>query len=208
MAWTAAEKGRYKAARMPSIPGRYEIGSARIEELAELPQIEIEAGSIFPAEDLAPELRDDVHERSFFEGVFASGRLWVARCSMPPLPVGFAAATLVDGSAHLSEMDVVPGHARQGLGRGLVLEVARWACESGFASLTLTTFSHLAWNAPFYARLGFSILGASEQGPELRQVLEEEAAEGLDPAKRVAMRLDPRTARHAAEPLPPGRCSG
>jgi GNAT superfamily N-acetyltransferase len=180
---------------MQNPPARYEIGRAGFEDLAELPRIEIEAGSIFPPEDLAPELRDDAHDLTFFERAFAAGQLWVARRVMPPLPVGFAAATLVDGSAHLSEMDVLPRHARRGLGRALVFEVARWANDSGYSSLTLTTFSHLPWNAPFYARLGFSVLAASEQGPELRQVLDEEARDGLDPANRVAMRLDPRTVR-------------
>jgi GNAT superfamily N-acetyltransferase len=180
---------------MQSPPEKYEIGRACLEELAELPRIEVEAGSIFPPEDLAPELREDAHDLAFFEGVFAAGRLWVARRVVRPLPVGFAAAVLVDGSAHLSEMDVLPGHARRGLGRALVLEVARWARKSGFSSLTLTTFAHLPWNAPFYSRLGFSVLAENEQGPELRQVLDDEAGEGLDPANRVAMRLDLRTVR-------------
>jgi predicted N-acetyltransferase YhbS len=91
-------------------------------------------------------------------------------------------------------MDVVPAHAGRGLGRALVVEVAEWARREGFPSVTLTTFRHLPWNGPFYARQGFSELAAAELGPELRAALDEEVEHGLDPAKRVAMRLDLRAA--------------
>jgi GNAT superfamily N-acetyltransferase len=162
--------------------------------LAHLPQIEVEAASVFSAEDLAPELRAYGLSVSFFENASAAGRVWVVRTLVPPEPVGFAAATLIDGSAHLFEMDVVPAHAGRGLGRALVVEVAEWARREGFPSVTLTTFRHLRWNGPFYARQGFSELAAAELGPELRAALDEEVEHGLDPAKRVAMRLDLRAA--------------
>jgi GNAT superfamily N-acetyltransferase len=95
---------------------------------------------------------------------------------------------LLDGSAHLHEMDVLPDHGRRGLGGALVERIARWARDAGFRTLTLTTFRHLAWNAPFYTRLGFEEIPAAEIGPELRDALDEEAAAGLDPGKRLAMR--------------------
>jgi hypothetical protein len=57
------------------------------------------------------------------------------------------------------------------------------------ASLTLTTFRHVPFNAPFYARRGFAEIPAHEQGPELVAQLADEARRGLDPARRVAMRL-------------------
>ena len=41
---------------------------------------------------------------------------------------------------------------------------------------------------PFYARLGFEALEASQCGPELARALHEEAERGLDPSKRIAMR--------------------
>lgn len=144
---------------------------------------------MFPAEDLAPELRVEGLPVSFFEEASAAGRLWVVRTIAPPEPVGFAVVSLVDGSAHLYEMDVLPAHAGRGLGGALVAESAAWARRHGFPSITLTTFRHLPWNAPFYARQGFVELAASEIGPELRAALDQEAEHGLDPAKRVAMRL-------------------
>lgn len=39
----------------------------------------------------------------------------------------------------------------------------------------MTTFADIAFNAPFYRRLGFRQLGEGEIGPELRQVISDEA---------------------------------
>jgi len=172
------------------VPAGYQLGRPLPGELTQLPRIELEAASVFPAEDLAPELRVEGLAVSFFEKATAAGRVWVVRTLAPPEPVGFATATLVDGSAHLYEMDVLPAHAGRGLGAALVAEVADWARREGFPSLTLTTFRHLPWNGPFYARQGFCEIAAAELGPELRAALAEEAERGLDPAKRVAMKLD------------------
>ena len=180
---------------MPTIPPGYEIGRPRAGELAQLPDIEREAAALFPPEDLPPPLRDDVFSLSFFEEVDSAGRLWVARTIEPAVPVGFAAVILLDGSPHLEEMDVLPSHGRRGLGRALVNHVVDWARASGFAGITLTTFRHLPFNAPFYASAGFAEMPATERGPELLTVLAEEEDDGLDPSSRVAMRLELRAGK-------------
>jgi GNAT superfamily N-acetyltransferase len=176
------------------IPTGYELGPPLRDELAQLPRIELEAASVFPVEDLALELREECLSVSFFEKASAAGRVWVVRTLVPSAPVGFAVVTLMDGSAHLFEMDVIPAHARRGLGRVLVLKVAEWARLERFPSVTLTTFRHLPWNGPFYASLGFSEVPDAELGPELRAALVEEAKHGLDPHKRVPMKLNLRAA--------------
>ena len=56
--------------------------------------------------------------------------------------------------------------------------------------MTLTTFRHVPWNQPLYEHLGYRELTDGEIGPELRSLMAEEAAHGLDPALRVAMRKD------------------
>jgi hypothetical protein len=48
----------------------------------------------------------------------------------------------------------------------------------------------VAWNAPFYAKHGFRVLGADDTGPELTERRAEEANHGLDPELRVCMRRD------------------
>lgn len=55
-------------------------------------------------------------------------------------------------------------------------------------ALTLTTFSDVPWNRPYYERLGFRVLDEVELSPGLRRIRREEAQRGLDRWGRVAMR--------------------
>ncbi|RUQ46321.1 GNAT family N-acetyltransferase, partial [Corynebacterium pseudodiphtheriticum] len=50
-------------------------------------------------------------------------------------------------------------------------------------AVTLTTFKHVPWNAPFYTRLGFK----PETDPRLAQILADEYAHGFEPGSRCAM---------------------
>lgn len=70
-------------------------------------------------------------------------------------PVGYAAATPLDGFLHLAELSVDPDHGRIGIGAALVEAVAALADRRGLPGVTLTTFRDIPFNAPFYARLGF-----------------------------------------------------
>jgi hypothetical protein len=83
---------------------------------------------------------------------------------------------------------VHPAHGRRGAGRALLAGAEAWARGQGFGALTLTTFADVPWNAPLCSRLGYRILQAHEQGPELRALRRQEAAVGLDAWPRVAMR--------------------
>jgi GNAT superfamily N-acetyltransferase len=168
---------------------RYAIVPAEPRHAARLPGIERAAAPLFPEEDLSPEAWAAVTEPATFARAAAEGRLWVA-LDADAEPVGFALVGTVDGLPHLQEMDVHPDHARLGIGRRLVETVLATAREAGHPAVTLTTFRHLPWNAPFYARCGFRELRDDELGPGLRQVLDDEAASGLDSRKRVAMRCD------------------
>jgi len=82
---------------------------------------------------------------------------------------------------------VDPADGRRGFGKALIEQVAAWARERGAPSLTLTTFVEVAWNAPYYERLGFRLLGDDELGPELRAIRAREASLGLDRWPRAAM---------------------
>jgi len=53
--------------------------------------------------------------------------------------------------------------------------------------MTLTTFRKVAWNAPYYTRLGFAVLEPYCFGPGMKQVFENEKAHGLKVQDRVAM---------------------
>jgi GNAT superfamily N-acetyltransferase len=172
------------------MPEGYAIEYPRRDEIPLLSTIEARAGALFSLEDLPLALREQTLPLSVLEAALEVGHLWIIREASSRAPVGYAVVSLVDGAPHLRQLDVLPEHGRRGLGTGLVLHVAGWAREAGFSCLSLTTFRHLAWNAPFYASLGFVPVPKADQGPELRAELEEQAAEGLDPAKRVAMTLN------------------
>lgn len=164
----------------------YRIAAARPTDVALLPAIEIAASSLFVG--YAPEslLTQTTSEESLRRGQ-NHGHLWVALTE--DRPVGFALVEQIEpGSAHLEELDVHPDHGRRGLGGRLVTAVCDWAASKGYASVTLTTSRDVAWNMPFYARLGFEEVKLEEQTPALRAVFDAETRRGLDASRRLVMR--------------------
>ena len=65
---------------------------------------------------------------------------------------------------------------------------AAWAEQHNLAALTLTTYSEVPWNAPYYERLGFQIMAEDQLNEGLRRIREHEAARGLARWLRVTMR--------------------
>ena len=118
-----------------------------------------------------------------------AGRLWVATAEADE-PVAFLMADLVDGCLHVEQVSVHPGSARRGVGRRLLDHAASLAATEGLSALTLTTFAHVPWNGPYYARCGFRVLDDAELTPDLRAIRQREAAAGLDQWPRVGMRRD------------------
>ncbi|MCH9688825.1 MAG: GNAT family N-acetyltransferase [Deltaproteobacteria bacterium] len=115
------------------------------------------------------------------------GRAWV-QANDRDQPVAYILVEWVDRHAHIAQVSVHPDYARQRLGRGLIEHVATWAQQHDAAGLSLTTFTEVAWNGPYYARCGFQIVAVDELGPEHRQLQSEEAARGLDRWPRACMR--------------------
>ena len=100
---------------------------------------------------------------------------------------GFLVAEPFRRELHIWEMDVLPAFQRRGVGAGLVRAAQIDARNSGFKALTLTTFRDVAWNAPFYARLGFEELTAIDAHPRLAGELANEVDDGLPADRRCAM---------------------
>ncbi|MBA3781613.1 MAG: GNAT family N-acetyltransferase [Nocardioides sp.] len=115
------------------------------------------------------------------------GRAWVVT-DASDVAVAYLLVEIVDDAAHIEQVSVHPAHARQRLGQQLIDRAEAWARERCLASLTLTTFAEVPWNAPYYARLGFEVLSESTIGPGLRRVCREEADHGLARWPRVVMR--------------------
>ena len=165
----------------------YTIRLARPDELHLLDDIEIdafwalhEAGAVNcePTSLPVEVLRQSQMEQLLFVAVDTGDE-----------PFGFLAGILKDGSVHIAEIDVVRRWQKKGVGRRLMEAVIAAAKIQGAAGVTLTTDRHAAFNAPFYASIGFRILGDEERPAELTRILEDEVVHGADPARRVAMAL-------------------
>lgn len=109
--------------------------------------------------------------------------------------VGFAHVLLEHGGAHLQQLAVDPAHGRRGLGTALVQACCEQARLRGYDQLTLTTFRDIAFNAPWYARLGFVVVD-DPVGVVAQHVAQEQPYAQLSP--RVAMRIRPPAAGRSA----------
>jgi GNAT superfamily N-acetyltransferase len=165
------------------------VRPARADDLEYLPDIERAAGELFRQIGMAAVADDDlptVEELAVFQ---QDGRAWVVTDDADQ-PVGYALVDVVDGCAHVEQVSIQPRYARQGLGKRLVNTVEQWARRSGLRAMTLTTFTDVPWNAPYYKRLGWHVLNPSDLTPGLVRIREHEAARGLDRWPRVAMRFE------------------
>ncbi|MFL5298014.1 MAG: GNAT family N-acetyltransferase [Phenylobacterium sp.] len=103
--------------------------------------------------------------------------------------VGFAACQACQDALHLWELAVRHERQGQGVGRALLHASAAVARRRRLSAITLSTFRHIVWNAPFYRRMGFVELRPHELNLRLRTIFEREADLGLDVANRCVMRL-------------------
>lgn len=104
-------------------------------------------------------------------------------------PVGFVACQACQDALHIWELAVRRDRQGRGIGRALVAGAVGLARQRGLATVTLSTFREIPWNAPFYARLGFVEVPQGALSPRLAAVCAREADLGLDVANRCAMRL-------------------
>lgn len=165
------------------------IQAAGREHLLAIPAIELAASAMFSERDLPLHIRYRVTDADILHEAQRESRLWVALAN-DRTPVGFAMADTLDGSAHLDELDVMPQFGRRGIGTRLLDATINWARDNRFSRLTLVTFCHLPWNAPFYERRGFVSMADAELGDGLQSLLKEEGKAGIDVTRRVCMSLD------------------
>jgi GNAT superfamily N-acetyltransferase len=159
-----------------------------VGELETLRDVERAAGAMFVDVGMPEIAADEPFSIDELTSYLDHGRIWVAIEGVNI--VGYALVDIVDGTAHLEQLSVDPQHGRRGHGAALLEHVYVWARDNGHDAVTLTTFEHVEWNAPYYARKGFSVMSEDELGPELQRLRDEETAHGLDPTIRVVMRRD------------------
>ncbi|WP_230959512.1 GNAT family N-acetyltransferase [Erythrobacter donghaensis] len=166
--------------------GDWSLRLARVEDAAAMPAIERAAAELFThgagLEGFDP---DDTWEVPDLQRLIRKGHSLVAHVG--EAMAGFLLAQPFSRELHIWEMDVLPAFGRRGIGSGLIRAAQIDARNTGFKALTLTTFRDLAWNAPFYARLGFEEVTALDAHPRLAGELANEVDDGLPADRRCAM---------------------
>ena len=114
-------------------------------------------------------------------------KLWVP-VDRDDRPVGFLRLIeLAADMLHVAQFAVDPAHGRRGYGRRTVETAVRFHAPRGYRRLSLTTFVDVAWNAPYYARLGFEPLTIAATPAPLERRRRLEAGQVLPLDRRVAM---------------------
>ena len=94
------------------------------------------------------------NDETVVRAAYVNRLLWVA-VDEKDRPVGQLTAAQGPEGLLIAQLDVLPAHQRRGLGRALIAAAEEEARRRGLPCLWLRTFRDIAWNAPFYARLGF-----------------------------------------------------
>ncbi|MFR9770549.1 GNAT family N-acetyltransferase [Nocardia sp. SC052] len=164
------------------------IRPATSRDLPVLQDIERAAGEPFARIGMTTVADDEPPSLATLRQFQQAGRAWV--WTDDDLPIGYLVAAVVDGNAHIEQVSVRPDHARRRIGKRLLDRAARWAAVAGLPAMTLTTFTEVPWNGPYYERLGFRYLSAWEETPGLVALRAAEQAHGLDRWPRACMRAE------------------
>lgn len=152
------------------------IRLATLNDLHLLPEIERSASAAFWSLDLALGPLE-ITPGETWRPLCLAGTVWVTEDA--GRPVGFVAAERVSGGLHILELDVVHERQGRGLGRRLLNHVLAWAAAEGATFVSLTTFLHVPWNAPFYRSAGFVEATGAALTPRLAALVAAETARGL-----------------------------
>ncbi|MDZ5078261.1 GNAT family N-acetyltransferase [Nesterenkonia sp. HG001] len=148
-------------------------------------RVERRAGEMFLGTPMQEIAADEAVSLEQFRTFVDDDAAWIHR--QGGTVVGYLLAERLDEAGHVEQVSVDPAFAGRRIGADLLDAAANWAAGQGLAILTLTTFSELPWNAPYYARLGFEVLPQDRWGPELATRVQEEVSHGLHRWARVAM---------------------
>ncbi len=154
------------------------IRQTQIDDAIKLPAIEQSAGQLFSTLDDLSWISESGVQRVEKHLTFINQQgHWVA-VSSDNEPVGFIMTTPLPESLFIHELSVSQDWQNRGIGKLLIQKVKDEAKADEFDSVTLTTFRHVPWNAPYYQRLGFSILPENKIPHSLQAILNDEVERG------------------------------
>jgi GNAT superfamily N-acetyltransferase len=165
------------------------IRPAQEADIEALQAIEISASKAFlTVEGLSSFANDSCMSAEQHLSAIRPGTSWLAESANGD-PAGFLAARREETALHIYEISVHLDHQKQGIGAALINRAEKEARALGLQELTLTTYRHVPWNAPFYQKHGFQVLAPEETDRRLAAILSEELGHGLPfPENRCAMR--------------------
>ncbi|HEX2594235.1 MAG TPA: GNAT family N-acetyltransferase [Rhizomicrobium sp.] len=167
------------------------IRLARAEEAVLLPAVEQSAGGLFRTlPDLAWIADDQNQPAEAYLPLIANGSVWVAADAAAGL-VGLIMCEAFEDGLHVWELAVADGFQGRGIGRALLDAAVAFARDAGLRSVTLTTFRHVVWNGPFYARYGFVELACETMGARLAEDVRLEEERGLPNRCAMVLSLAP-----------------
>lgn len=160
------------------------IRPAEYADIGELAAIELSASELFRGTAMEFAMDDPPLDHATLERALSCSTLWVAEHGGKR--AGFLCGTPLERLLYIDELAVASEYQGMGLGRAL-METGIAEAYGRFDRIALTTDRELAWNGPFYARLGFEEWRNPPAAIAAR--LEEEIAHGFDAGRRCAMQL-------------------
>jgi GNAT superfamily N-acetyltransferase len=178
------------------------IRDAHASDFDAMIEIEMAAGEAFRGIGMAAIADDHPAGLDSLAAFMRSGVGWVATDAVDETdetdetdevdhPVAYLLLEQIDDRAHIEQVTVHPDVARRGIGAALIETASAWSVAHGLRGLSLTTFADVPWNAPYYSRLGFTVLAERDWTDGIRARVLAETAHGLSAWPRIVMVRDP-----------------
>lgn len=155
-------------------------------DIPTLMDIEQDASVLFSSTSHASEMEAGGLPCSRFAAAIDQQLLWAAAFPDSDL-VGFGLVLLLESGAHLHEISIRSSFTGCGIGSRLLEHICDVLAQRGHDAVTLSTFTDVPWNEPFYASRGFVRLEQEVLSPSLRAIRLSESRSGLAMSQRVMM---------------------
>ena len=158
-------------------------------DLPAVRRVETSAATVFAGTHMDFAVNDAPNAAADLLAAIDRGLMWVAVDEREGANevVGFLFGEACAEGLYLRELAVAAPHQQRGHGAALMTTGIAAARRRGDRLVLLTTDRTLPWNAPFYTRLGFTVVEGDAIPAETKRRLARQYAAGFDPAHRCAM---------------------